>query len=75
MISNNELLKLLRNKLELDMKSMRDSYMPLIYTVVFNNISISYSKELTEKYTSNYSLKYLITKIELIHKRVLSKYY
>jgi hypothetical protein len=46
LISDSELLKLLHNKPELDLKMMMGSYMPII----FNNISSRYSKEDIEKY-------------------------
>ena len=44
-IFNSELLKLLHNKPNLNMKSITSRYLLLIYTVVFNNISIKYLKE------------------------------
>lgn len=49
MVSDSELLKLLHNKPELGLEIMMDSYMPLIYTLVFNNLLIRYSKEDVEE--------------------------
>lgn len=49
MILNIELLKLLKNKPELGLKVMMDNYMTLIYTLVFNKLSIRTSKEEIER--------------------------
>lgn len=46
---NIELWNLLKNKPELGMKVMMDNYMTLIYTLVFNKLSIRSSKEEIEK--------------------------
>lgn len=49
MILNIELWKLLHNKPELDLKIIMDNYITLIYTLVFNKLSIRSSKEEIEK--------------------------
>lgn len=49
MILNIELWKILKNKPELGLKVMMDNYMTLIYTLVFNKLSIRTSKEEIER--------------------------
>ena len=53
MISDIELLKLLHNKPEEGLKVMMDSYMALIYTIIFNKLSGTYSKEDIEECVSD----------------------
>lgn len=53
MISDIELLKLLSNKPEAGLKMMMNSYMALIYTIIFNKLSGIYSKEDIEECVSD----------------------
>lgn len=53
MISDIELLKLLHDKPEEGLKVMMDSYMALIYTIIFNKLSGTYSKEDIEECVSD----------------------
>jgi len=53
LISDIELLKLLHNKPEEGLKVMMDSYMALIYTIIFNKLSGTYSKEDIEECVSD----------------------
>jgi len=53
LISDIELLKLLSNKPELGIKMMMDSYMALIYTIIFNKLSGMYPKEDIEECVSD----------------------
>jgi len=50
MTYNNKSLELLNSKPELGFKKMLESYMPFIYKLVLNELSIRYSKEAIEKY-------------------------
>jgi len=52
-ISDIELLELLRNKPEQGLKVMMDNYMALIYTIIFNKLSRMYSKEDIEECVSD----------------------
>jgi len=53
LISDIELLKLLSNKPEAGLKMMMNSYMALIYTIIFNKLSGIYSKEDIEECVSD----------------------
>ncbi len=53
MISDIELLELLHNKPEVGLKIMMDSYMALMYTIVFNKLCGMYSKEDIEECVSD----------------------
>lgn len=53
MISDIELLRLLHNKPETGLRIMMDNYMALIYTIVFNKLSGTYSKEDIEECVSD----------------------
>ena len=53
MISDIKLLELLHNQPELDYKMIIANYIPLICKLVFNEFSISYTKEDIEKYLSD----------------------
>lgn len=53
MISDMELLELLFSKPEVGLKMMMDSYMGLIYTIIFNKLSGMYSKEDIEECVSD----------------------
>ncbi|RII35274.1 sigma-70 family RNA polymerase sigma factor [Clostridium chromiireducens] len=53
MISDIELLKLLHDKPEEGLKVMMDSYMALIYTIILNKLSGTYSKEDIEECVSD----------------------
>lgn len=52
MISDIKLLELLHNQPELDHKIIMANYIPLICKLVFNELSITYTKEDIEKYLS-----------------------
>lgn len=53
LISDIELLRLLRNNPESGLKIMMDSYMALTYTIIFNKLSSVYSKEDIEECVSD----------------------
>src|SRR5471030_1774605 len=53
LISDIELLKLLHNEPEVGLKTMMDSYMALIYTIVSNKLYGMYSKEDIEECVSD----------------------
>ena len=53
LISDMELLELLFSKPEVGLKIMMDSYMGLIYTIIFNKLSCMYSKEDIEECVSD----------------------
>ena len=53
MISDIKLLELLHNQPELDHKMIMTNYIPFIFKLVFNELSIRYTKEEIEKYLSD----------------------
>ncbi|WP_160687975.1 sigma-70 family RNA polymerase sigma factor [Clostridium sp. C2-6-12] len=53
MISDIELLNILIHKPEAGLKKMMDDYMALVYTIIFNQLSNSYSKEDIEECVSD----------------------
>ena len=59
LISDIELLELLSNKPEVGLKMMMDSYMALIYTIIFNKLSGMYSKEDIEECVSDVFIEVL----------------
>lgn len=57
MISDIKLLELLHKQPELDHKMIMVNYIPFIYKLVFNELSIRYTKEDIEKYLSDIFLE------------------
>ena len=53
MICDIKLLELLHNQPELDHKMIMTNYIPFIFKLVFNELSIRYTKEEIEKYLSD----------------------
>jgi len=53
LISDIKLLELLHNQPELDHKMIMTNYIPFIFKLVFNELSIRYTKEEIEKYLSD----------------------
>lgn len=57
-----KLLELLNNQLELDLKMIMSNYIPFIRKLVFNELSVGYTKEDIEKYLSDVFLEVLTYK-------------
>ena len=57
MICDIKLLELLHNQPELDHKMIMTNYIPFIFKLVFNELSIRYTKEDIEKYLSDVFLE------------------
>jgi RNA polymerase sigma-70 factor (ECF subfamily) len=57
-----KLLELLNNQLELDLKMIMSNYIPFIHKLVFNELSVGYTKEDIEKYLNDIFLEVLAYK-------------
>lgn len=57
-----KLLELLNNQLELDLKMIMSNYIPFINKLVFNELSVGYTKEDIEKYINDVFLEVLTYK-------------